>query len=141
MYAHYRKTRKNYLKKNKSDVTLDCNFCQGITPDQMVLETEHCLLIRNRVPYDLWEHHKVISHLLVVPKRHVRTVGEMTPEEQLDMVGLCAEHETRGYSIYARASDSPRRSAHHQHTHLIKIEPEVVRAGVYLKKPYMHITF
>ena len=141
MYNHYRKKRKNYTTVIDADKKIFCSFCESITPDQFIRETEHCTLIKNRIPYDLWEHHEVVSHLLVVPKRHVHTLGEMNQEELLDMMAICAEYETKGYSIYARASDNPRRSAYHQHTHLIQIAPEVVKGGMYLKKPYFHVTF
>ena len=141
MYAHYRKTRKKYTRNKQADTSLDCTYCQNITPDQMVRETEHMLLIRNRLPYDLWEYHPVIIHLLIVPKRHVRALSEMSDAERLDLLALCAEYEPLGYSIYARATDNPRRSVKHQHTHLIKIDPKVTRGGFYLKKPFINITF
>lgn len=141
MYAHYRKTRKKYTTGKNKDASLDCTYCQNITPDQLVRETEYCVLFRNRLPYDLWEYHPVVSHLLIIPKRHVHSLGELTDAERLDLFALCAEHETQGYSIYARATDNPRRSVKHQHTHLIKIAPEVVRGGMYLKKPFINITF
>lgn len=141
MYAHYRKTRKKYTNNKRADTVLNCTYCQNITPDQLVRETEHCRLIRNRLPYDLWEYHPVVSHLLIIPKRHVHNLTEMTDAERLDLIDLCAEHELQGYSIYARSTDSPRRSVKHQHTHLIKIAPDVVKGGVYLKKPFINITF
>lgn len=141
MYNHLRSKRKKYTKGVEADKHIKCTFCDDITPEQFITETEHCTLIRNRLPYDIWEHHDVLDHLLVVPKRHVHTLGELTQAELLDMMAICMQFETEGYSIYARASDSPRRSAHHQHTHLIKIAPEVARAGIYAKKPYFHIKF
>jgi diadenosine tetraphosphate (Ap4A) HIT family hydrolase len=141
MYNHYRNKRKNYTEKATADQKIFCSFCEGITPDQFIRETEHSTLIKNRLPYDLWEHHKVLEHLLVVPKRHVHTLGELSSEELLDLMSICSEQETKGFSVYARASDSPRRSVHHQHTHLIKIDSRVANGGVYLKKPYLHVTF
>jgi diadenosine tetraphosphate (Ap4A) HIT family hydrolase len=139
MYYHYRAKRKIYNKRRAADT--GCSFCNTITPEQYLRETEHSIVVENRTPYDLWEHHQVEQHLMVIPKRHVHSLNDLSDAELLDAMKLCAEYEADGYNLYARSTGSTRRSVLHQHTHLIKIGPAAVKAGFYARKPYLHITF
>lgn len=136
---HYRKTRKRYNQHNRSDT--GCTFCTPTTPHNLILETKHSYVIKNRVSYDTWELHDVTDHLLVIPKRHVDTLDEMTDAELLDSMRICAKYEAKDYNLYARAIHSPRRSARHQHTHLIKIDRHPARVSFFLKKPYFLVKF
>ena len=139
MYYHTRSKRKLYDRKRKTDPT--CTFCENVAAEDILRETIHSFIVENRTPYDMWEHHDVVHHLMIIPKRHVHSLVELPEVELLDAMKLCAEYEADGYNVYARASGSPRRSVFHQHTHLIKIGPRPARAGVYLKKPYLHLSF
>jgi diadenosine tetraphosphate (Ap4A) HIT family hydrolase len=139
MYYHTRKTRKLYNKNRRADP--DCTFCENVAHEDILRETAGCFIVENRTPYDMWEHHQVLHHLMVIPKRHVQSLHDLPRAELLDAMRLCAEYEAAGYNIYARATGSPRRSVFHQHTHLIKLGPGPARAGIYLKKPYFHISF
>lgn len=88
-------------------------------------------------PYELWEFRDVTEHLLVVPKRHVKSLVDLTREEQHELMDIIAEYEGQNYNIYARSSDSVQRTVPlHQHTHIIKTNDKHAKTVFYSKKPY-----
>lgn len=89
----------------------------------------------------MWEARNVEDHLLVLPKRHVRSFAELTKEEKLDIMNILAEYEVKNYNIYARGVDSTMRSVSHQHTHLIKTNAKEHRGTVFVRKPYIFFKF
>jgi diadenosine tetraphosphate (Ap4A) HIT family hydrolase len=120
--------------------TSGCPFCDPAEIDYRLIEqTDHAYLIPNETPYDVWEHHKVLEHLMVIPKRHVPHLGELEDAELLDVMRLIAKYEAAGYNVYARGISSPRRSVGHQHTHLIKIDQKMPRVSVYMRRPYIMV--
>ena len=130
---HYRATKKKYVGYPKSTT---CPFCDRERPDEEIVETKHAYIMPNRVFYDVWELRTVTDHLLVIPKRHVNSLSELTSAERLDIMNLIADYEGRDYNVYARAVDSPQKSVTHQHTHLIKTDSRLGRFLIFLKKPY-----
>jgi histidine triad (HIT) family protein len=59
-------------------VTPDCIFCQIATkhrPAALLYEDEHCVAFRDIAP-------KAPTHLLIVPKRHIERVSELTEADQ-----------------------------------------------------------
>jgi galactose-1-phosphate uridylyltransferase len=133
---HLRKTRRHYNKQLVDNQTLGCPFCR---PETLVNKTEDrgdFYLVKNSIQYDLWEGHVVADHLLLVPKKHVESLQELTDKQRLAMMDIVSEYEARGHSVYARGVDSPRRSVAHQHTHLIKIVGRRARILFFLEKPY-----
>ncbi|HEX4662651.1 MAG TPA: HIT domain-containing protein [Candidatus Saccharimonadales bacterium] len=136
---HYRQTRKKYTSHPKPT---SCPFCdhQQIK-DRVVAETEHAFIVPNRVFYDLWEFRSVTDHLLVLPKRHVRSLGDLNDAEKLDIMNILGEYESKNYNVYARSVDSVQRSVPHQHTHLIKTTDRKPLGAFVLNKPYVVIKF
>jgi len=117
-----------------------CPFCDPAEIDYRLIEqTDHAYVVPNQTSYDIWEHHKVLEHLMVIPKRHVGHLGELNDTELLDVMRLIAKYEVKGYSVYARGTTSPRRSVKHQHTHLIKIDTKLPRVSLYVRKPYIMV--
>lgn len=136
----WRRNHKQYLNQIKKPG--GCQFCDPAEIDYRLIEqTEHVNVIPHHIPYDVWEHHKVLECLMVIPKRHVSSFGQMKDEETLDLIKLIARYEKNGYNVYARASNSPRRSQGHQHTHLIKIDDKEPRFTALLTKPYWLVRF
>jgi diadenosine tetraphosphate (Ap4A) HIT family hydrolase len=137
---HYRSTRKRYKSFPKPE---QCDFCHdSVTLQKAVLTTKHAYVVPNRVFYDIWELHDVTDHLLVVPKRHVHSLSELTPAERQDIMDILADYEGREYNVYARATASVNRSVFHQHTHLIKINNATSpRATFFIRKPWLLIKF
>lgn len=120
--------------------TKDCQFCLPETLQKAIRTTKYAYIVANRVSYDLWDNHEVTEHLMVLPKRHVHSLSDLTPEERLDIMNIMAEYEAQNYSVYARGIDSPQRSQRHQHTHLIKSSNKPIRASFYLRRPYFLIS-
>lgn len=135
MYYHYRKSRKKY---HSFPATNECQFCNPKEHAAAIYqETPHAYVIANRVFYDQWELRKVTDHRMIIPRRHVHTLAELSAEERTDIIDLIADYESQGYEVYARAPTSTTRSVQHQHTHLIKAEPKTGRGLFYLRKPYI----
>ncbi|CAN5179634.1 hypothetical protein BH09PAT3_BH09PAT3_2460 [soil metagenome] len=135
MYYQFRKTRNRYNSYPKSD---ECHFCNpGESTEPTVRETEHAYVVPNRTFYDLWEIRKIVDHKLLIPKRHVAQLKDLTAEERTDIINLIADYEAEGYEVYARSPKSVTRSIDHQHTHLIKATGKPGRGLFYLSKPYI----
>jgi len=141
-YAVYHSRSKYKLYQERKQATKGCPFCDPNEINYRLREeTEHMYIVPNQTKYEVWEQHKVIEHLLLIPKRHVSTLGEFTDTEVLDMARLAGKYEDMGYSVYSRANVNPRRSVSHQHTHLVKIDPKSPKLHFYLKKPYVMVNF
>lgn len=136
---HYRKTRKKYLERKTSAQI--CPFCDPETLAKKVEDYAHAYVVPNLTKYDLWELNDVTEHLLLVPKRHVHSLGELTANERAETMDIIADYEAQGYNVYARSPDSVHRSVPHQHTHFIKIKHKPARGAIFLRKPYLLFTF
>jgi diadenosine tetraphosphate (Ap4A) HIT family hydrolase len=133
---HYRSTLKLYHKRRDATRRQDgCPFCD-LSNEKIVQETKHCVVIPNLTKYDLWELHNVEEHLMVVPKRHVETLAELSEEELLDIAKVIAQYEQQGFNVYARGVGFVKRSVKHQHTHLIKVTDAKPKFTVFIRKPY-----
>ena len=140
----YRLRPKQKAYDNHLGATRDrgCPFCAlddpVLNPDERYIaeETACALVIDNMFPYDAWEGYKVTEHLMLIPKRHVHSLGELTKAERADIMDLYCKYETAGYNIYSRAPGSGARTHGHVHTHLIKIEGDPPRRFEYIKQPY-----
>lgn len=130
---HYRKTMKLYRNRQRSE---GCPFCSEQTQQQAISETQHGYIVPNLTKYDLWELYEVTEHLLLVPKRHVKSLNELTAAERTDLMDCMCDYESRGYSIYARGVGFVKRSVEHQHTHLIKTTNRTPRASIFIQHPY-----
>ncbi|MEO6513120.1 MAG: hypothetical protein ABIR37_00380 [Candidatus Saccharimonadales bacterium] len=135
---HFRKAHKRY---NSYPAPTECSFCEDDFSDRIHEETEHAIIVANRVAYNLWELRSVVEHFMIVPKKHVHELQELAEDAQLDIMRLVAKYEAAGYNIYARAANNNQRSVHHQHTHLIKTANGRIRAALFIKKPYFLAKF
>lgn len=130
---HRRKTIQKYRSHQKTD---GCPFCRVGTLTSAVYEDKFIYIVPNLTKYDLWELHDVVDHLLIIPKRHVVTLGELTNKERLAVMDQIAGYEAKGYNIYARGVGFIKRSVKHQHTHLIKATNKKPRLAIFLQSPY-----
>jgi diadenosine tetraphosphate (Ap4A) HIT family hydrolase len=130
---HYRRTIRKYKSRQKSK---GCPFCSLQTISNAVYENELIYIVPNLTQYDLWELHDVQDHLLIIPKRHIKTINELTNKERLAVMEQVAEYEAKGYNIYARGVGFVKRSVEHQHTHLIKTINKKPRLAIFLQYPY-----
>jgi diadenosine tetraphosphate (Ap4A) HIT family hydrolase len=130
---HYRKTKKLHTKRGGRS---GCPFCREDTLQSAVYEDKYIYVAPNLTEYDLWELHDVEEHLLVMPKRHVENLNELTKHEKMALIDVLAEYESKGYSAYARGVGFVKRSVKHQHTHLIKVSNKEPKFALFFSRPY-----
>lgn len=133
---HYRKTFKKY-RARKTLSSGVCPFCAVSTKERIIRETKYSYIVANLTSYDLWENLDVTEHLLLIPKKHVRSLTELSSVESLDIMKLISEYQSNNYNVYARAVDGIMGSVEHQHTHLIRTK-NIRRAKLvlFIRKPY-----
>jgi len=129
---HYRKTYFKYKSRQKKGI---CPFCSEERLDKAVYQDDYIYIVPNLTKYDLWELHDVTEHLLIIPKRHIESLNELTNDEKLAIMNQVAEYESKGYSTYARGVGFIKRSVKHQHTHLIKVTNKEPNIAFFVKKP------
>ena len=135
MYYHSRKNRKKYLSFPKAVI---CPFCDPAELQaRTIRETEHNIVMPNRVFYDQWETRDVTDHLLLFPKKHEIHLAAMDDDAKLDMMHIMGEYEDKGYEIYTRSHTNIQRSQDHLHIHLIKTETARARGMFFWNKPYI----
>jgi len=101
----------------------DCLFCRivaGEIPARKVYEDEHTFAFEDIDP-------KAPTHILVVPKKHIRGLKEVTSEDA-EIVGRChltAAHVARergienGYRTVLNVGPGAGQSVFHLHVHLL----------------------
>lgn len=128
-YAAYRKTAPE-----------NCVLCDPAERAATVEDLTYCVVVKARFAYDLWEFRHVTDHLMILPKRHVRSLNELTPEEKEEIFATMCRYEEQNYNIYARSAGSIKKTVPgHQHTHLVKTSDKRPKGGFYLEKPYIAI--
>ena len=130
---HYRKTIYTYKGHQKR---AGCPFCRQDTIDNALFENDFVYIVPNLTQYDLWELFDVEDHLLIIPKRHVEKLNELSTAESLAIMEQAAKYEAEGYNIYARGVGFVNRSVKHQHTHLIKVTNKKPKIALFLQSPY-----
>lgn len=130
---HYRKTIHKYRRRQDK---VNCPFCLDSTVANAVDSDELIYVVPNLTQYDLWELYDVEDHLLIIPRRHVEALEELTKAERLAVIDAAAAYEAEGYSIYARGVGFVNRSVKHQHTHLIKTNNRRPKIALFLQWPY-----
>lgn len=136
---HFRKTRNKYVAYPKPS---KCDFCDTTQmSERAVQETKYAYIVPNRTFYDVWEMQRVRDHLLVIPKKHIGSLSDLSDAAKIDIMNLIGKYEQTDYNVYARAVISKGRSVEHQHTHLIKTNHKVGRFFLFLRKPYFLIRF
>ena len=135
---HLRKTRLAYNSRKSSK---GCPFCADATGERKVIKNKHSYVVPNLTKYDFWELYRVTDHLLLIPYKHVKHLGELGKEAKLEIVDIISKYESKGYSIYARGQGFKSRSVEHQHTHLIKTDNKKSKGALFFEKPYFLARF
>lgn len=100
-----------------------CIFCpENIHEDKnkIEIETAHWLVKKNSYPY---EHTKL--HLILIPKKHVKTISELPTESMSEFLALVAACENKyklaSYAVGIRSGDMRLNggSIEHLHAHLV----------------------
>jgi len=128
------KEYKDHRKKSKNSTI--CQFCEIHEGNPELIEmTKSLKVITNRFPYSQWDSQGVVDHLMIVPKKHLDSLNDLSLEEAHEYLQLVSVFEKRGYNIYARAPVSNRKTIVHQHTHLLKLDGISKKILVYMSKP------
>lgn len=135
-----RKEEKLYKRYRKKLGTGVCQFCAVGKEDTHYLRASRSFkIIRNIFAYSIWDGQRVVDHLLVIPKKHVDSLGDLSASEASELLKIFNEYEKEGYNVYARAPTSAIKSVIHQHTHLIKTAGAPKKFIFLLRKPYIRI--
>lgn len=97
-----------------------CKFCELIKNKEYVYETEYCIAFKDNYPVSE-------GHTLIITKRHVSNLFEMTELEQLDMfrlmnrikLDLDKEYIPDGYNVGFNCGEYAGQSVMHVHMHII----------------------
>ncbi|HWC14998.1 MAG TPA: histidine triad nucleotide-binding protein [Actinomycetota bacterium] len=101
----------------------DCLFCKivaGEVPTDKVLENESALAFRDIDP-------AAPTHVLVIPKRHVASANELTPDDAAELAGMfqliqgVAQQEgvAGGYRVVTNVGGPAGQSVLHLHFHVL----------------------
>lgn len=95
-----------------------CALCEDT---RIVVEEKGPIrVIKNDYPYAVFQGLPVEDHLMVVTRRHVSELSDLTYEEAAIYWRFCAEFSKRSYSLFTQAATKSQRSIPgHVHTHLI----------------------
>ncbi len=131
--------RKNYHSYRRYTLKIPagvCEFCAFTNKDQNFIEESNLFwVVKNIMPYDVWDTAGVKSHLMIVPKRHVDSIFHFNDKEKVEFISLLGQYEAKGYSVYARAPNNSLKSVVHQHIHLIAIDNKLKKFLFFIHKP------
>lgn len=96
-----------------------CPFCQ-LPPERIAGGNDRGLIVRDAYPVSP-------GHTLIIPRRHVGSFFELSPEERDDLLALLNEaraelarsHRPQGYNIGINDGPAAGQTVPHLHIHLI----------------------
>ncbi len=131
------KEENQYRQYRRTHAGEKCPFCSiDYGHVQYVEETNQFKVIRNRIPYSIWDGQGVLDHLMITPKVHTDNLKGMDADAALEYIDLLSGYESQGYNVYARTPGSSIKSVTHQHTHLLKLDGDNKRFVLVLRKPF-----
>ena len=101
---------------------MSCLFCKiiaGEIPGSLVYQDEHLVVLEDINP-------QAPTHLLVVPRRHIATLNDLTPEDDA-LVGemtrraaaMARGHAERGYRTVFNCNADAGQTVFHIHLHVL----------------------
>ena len=113
----YYENSKEVTEKSKNTKT--CIFCD-LSGNHIILKTKYTYLISNKYPY-------AAGHVLVLPKRHVTKLSELTTKERTDLFNvidlatytLDIMYSPDGYNIGCSVGKVAGGSVTHLHFHVL----------------------
>ena len=116
-----------------------CGFQDQSRKDEILENHKYFWLVKNIFPYHIWDDQNIEDHIMLVPKRHIISIGDMNDDELLEYSKVIGKYDKLGYSVYARSAQNTLKSIPHQHSHLLKLDNKEITFMVYNKKPYVLI--
>ncbi len=84
--------------------------------EKPIKEYKYHIIIPNKYPYKKFSH-----HYLIVPKREINTLLELTPEEQWELICIMGEYEAQWYTLLSGQFGTNKGcSVAHKHVHVLK---------------------
>lgn len=103
---------------------MDCIFCKianGEIPSTKVYEDDECVAFRDLNP-------QAPTHILVIPKTHIASVADITPENSaivahlFEVIAKVARQEgldEKGYRVVSNIGESAGQTVPHLHFHIL----------------------
>lgn len=113
-----------------------CPFCAFNEVGSIIETTETMIVIKNHIPFNVFDGSIVDKHYMVIPKKHRTKLLDFTDAERSEYLELVAKYEDTNFNSFTRSTQSKSRSQPHYHTHLLQTSQLFVRALLYLEKPY-----
>ena len=136
----HRKGELTYRHHRKVNIQTGCAFCAFKKSDQQVIKSyRNFFEVENIFPYSLWDSSEVVEHIMLVPKRHITSLAELTPEESTQYMKIISQKEKAGYDVFSRGHNSNMKSVPHQHTHLITTTGKKLKSLIYHESPLVTI--
>lgn len=99
-----------------------CPLCDDIANREVIASGPTMSILKNDFPYYMFDGRTVAEHIMLLPKRHVRRLSELNPEETAEYWQAYRQYDHDGYNTMTRPASEHRRSVQgHVHTHLIKL--------------------
>lgn len=97
-----------------------CVFCGGIEKDRVLFETTQWIAMYDKYPVSK-------GHVLLIPKRHVKTIFGLTREEQESIMPMASmicgildeKFKPNGYNIGVNCYEAAGQTVMHCHIHII----------------------
>ena len=104
-------------------MSVDCIFCKiiaGEIPSDVVYENDDVFAFRDLNP-------QASTHILIIPKKHIATIDDITPEdaETVGKLYLAASHIaeqeglSEGYRVVMNCNEAAGQTVFHIHLHLL----------------------
>ncbi len=119
LYSPWRKEYWTSDTKQKSKNSKTCVFCKPKDSD-IILNSSKCFIQANKYPY-------AGGHLMIIPKRHINTIIDLTSKEREEMFNLIdlavyalkLYMKPEGYNIGCSVGKVAGESINHLHFHVL----------------------
>lgn len=133
------RSRKVQLKLRRKPKDKDtCPFCT-VLQEEIIREYTDFFILVNTYPYANWDMSPVKEHLMITPKKHLRSMQEFSEKEAKEYIKILTEYQSKGYSVYTRSFSSHMSSQPHLHTHLILLKTKRNNIEFVSQKPYINL--
>jgi ATP adenylyltransferase len=140
LYAPWRKEYYTSSSKENSKNSKTCVFCNP-KKSEIIVSTKTCFVQANKYPY-------AAGHMLVLPKRHINNITDLTSKERSDifnLLDLCAYAlniyiKPEGYNIGCSVGRVAGESIEHLHFHILPRFQGDIGWGVFAKFSVLSIS-
>lgn len=132
MYRTIKHERKYILQRNNVS---SCPFCFP-KAKEIIKEGKYFRIFKNIFGYDIWDRHQVTKHLMLIPKKHLVTLKNLSKPAQMEYFKFYNEYLKKGFNIFTRPNSSQTKTKTHFHTHLIQTSDKLYQEISFVADPY-----